>query len=602
MTAQSTMGSTLVMRLVLERLDVNDRALNGRLVCKDSYEFLRLPRHWTVRLGQPLPPSTGDAAWQSHLLRAFRGLTFIAKAQVLKIAVASGSEANLELAWGLLRPCLFPELLLPHDFSRFQPRVLTVVGTADPGSAAIASGHDHLLPWLIQNSCPLDPDDMLIAAAQHCSMEGMLHLWQSIGGARCLANDAYLRCEVAGAAGRSHTAAIAKLSWLLSARESARTQQQKQELMQRAAKGAAARGSLPVLQWLLDKGLDVRGAQGGLQTLATGLRHGHVAVADWLVDVAGYPLPPQQQHDELNAVWFSAGWSGSMRPISWLLGRGVPVHGVASGLRGAAYSGHLEAVQFLHAEHGLPLTAEVFSHAAASRSMPTVQWLLQAGCPMGREAYRRAAEQGDGGMVLWLAQEAGCPWDAGTTATVIDRWRRGAESSARLLPAVRALVEAGCPAGCAQGQGPATLDAAVRRGHLPVARYLHEECGVGFGPYTLTLAAQGGCEPVLEWLVGAGCGPGTGYPYAKAATYGDLATLCCLHRLGVPLGDAGWWRALNVYNVPLAAVRWLVEHGAPWDEEGAGRVIAHARRSVRLGNEVSLAWLDARMAERPAAV
>ncbi len=144
------------MRLVLERLDVNDRALNGRLVCKDAFEHLRLPRHWTVRLGQPLPPSAGDAAWQSHVLRAFRGLTFAAKAQVLKVAVASGSEANLELAWGLLRPCLFPELLLPHDFSHFEPRALNAVRIPDPGSAAIAAGHVNLLPWLIQNCCPLN--------------------------------------------------------------------------------------------------------------------------------------------------------------------------------------------------------------------------------------------------------------------------------------------------------------------------------------------------------------------------------------------------------------------------------------------------------------
>ncbi len=473
---------------------------------------------------------------------------------------------------------------------------------------------------------------MLTAAAEHCSIEGMLQFWQLVGEARCPYQEDFLRCEMAKAAGQSDADATAKLSWLLSAPESAGTKQQ-QELLHYAAEGPAARGSLPMLQWLLGQGLDVRGAGGGV--LGTALGHGRLGVADWLVDVAGCPLPPPQQQQQqqqdyrLEGVWQCAGMSGSMQPIRWLLGRGVPVHGAA--ISGAAYCGHLEAVQFLHARYGLPLTAEVFSLAGGSRSMPTAQWLLQAGCPMGPEAYRRAAEAGDGGMVLWLAQVARCPWDEKTLPHVIDCWPNGTERIAYrrttrpgnqhagpLLPMVRALVEAGCPprggleADGVQGQGPgggvqeqghgsAALDAAVRHGHLPVARYLHEECGVGFGPETLAEAAAGGCEPVLEWLVGAGCGPGTGYPYVQAQP-GDMATLLCLHRLGVPLGDAGWWRAPNVYRVPLAAVRWMVERGAPWDEEGATRLFAHARRIVRPGNEESLSWLEARMAQRPAAV
>ncbi len=590
MTTQVSMGSSLVMRLVLERLDVHDRALHGRFVCKDAYEHLRRPRHWTVRLSQPLPPSAGDALWQTHLRRAFDGLTFRAKTQSLKAAAASGSEANLELAWGLLRPCLFPELLLPRDFSRFRLRALHAVAITDPGSAAIASGHAHLLPWLIQNCCPLDPGEVLNAAATHCDMEGMLQTWQLLGGGSRPPDHKFWREEMARAAGRSDTAAVAKLSWLLSPPEGTETQQEQeeqeeeqqqeqQELLLSAAKGAAVRGRLPVLQWLLGEGLDAGGnLRRWHRTLAAVLLHRHVAVADWLVDVAGCPLPQQEQRWELEFIWMYAGWSGSMQPISWLLGRGVPLQEAA--ILGAGHSGNLEAVQLLHARYGLPLTAELFTYAAESRSMPTATWLLQMGCPMGPEAYRRAALQGDADMVLWLAQTAMCPWNEGTASSVISMWREGAESSSSLLPTVRALVEAGCPQGGVQGQGPAggggmqrhgsaALDAAVRRGHLPLAHYLHEELGVGFGPNTLAEAAQGGCEPVLEWLVGAGCGPGTGYPYVKAADHGDLATLRCLHRMGVPLGDAGWWRQLNAFSVPLAAVRWLVERGAPWDEEGA---------------------------------
>lgn len=424
-----------------------------------------------------------------------------------------------------------------------------------------------------------------------------MQLWQSIGGGRCFGGDEYERRRKAEASGQSHTDALAKLSWLLSRESTWATPQpqQQQEFMLKAAMGAASSGSMPVLQWLLDKDMDVCGSRRAVRVLANALLEQHVDVADWLVEVASCPLPLPQLPRELEDACFSAGRSGSMQPIRWLLGRGVPVH--AAAVLGAARSGHLEAVQFLHAEQGLPLTTELFSHAVESGSMPTVQWLLQAGCPMGPKAYRCAAEAGDVAMVLWQAQEAGCPWNAGTVSSVVDHWPRGAEGSARLLPTVRALVEAGCPPDGVQGQGPAALDVALCHGHLPLARYLHEECGVGFGPETLAAAAGGGCEPVLEWLVGAGCVPGAGYPYSKAADHGDLATLRCLRRLGVPLGDAGWWKKVNVYKVPLAAVRWLVEHGAPWDEGGARAISARARFDPRLGNEESLEWLHARIAE-----
>ncbi len=622
-TAQSTiMGSTLVMRLVLERLDANERALNGRLVCKDACEILRQPRHWTVRLSQPLPPSAGDAAWQPHLQRAFRSLTRFAKAQSLAAAAASGSEVNLELAWGLLRPCLFPEMLLPHRFNHFSTHANRV---ADAGAAAIAGGHVHLLPWLVQNGCPLDPNLMLPAAADHCGTEDMQQLWQLVGAGPSHQDIELWRCEMAEAAGRSKIAAIAKLSWLLSPPESAGTEQQQQQrrrrwyeqqvpdLLAKAAEGAAASGSLPVLQWLLGRGLDMAARQGDEHTghivLSAALRHGHLVVADWLVDVADCPLPQQEQQWSelaLEWMWFDAGRSGSLEPVRWLLSRRVPVRQGA--VRGAAKTGHLEAAQSLHARCGLPLTPSVFSDAAGSGSMPTMQWLLQAGCPMDPWAYYGAAEQGDAGMVLWLAQVAGCPWDGTTLPYIIDQWPKGAESITHLLPTVRALVDAGCPLGAAvevdgmQRHGSAALDKAVQHGHLPLARYLHEELGVGFGPGTLVVAAEGGCEPVLEWLVGAGCGPGTGYPYVGALRHGDVATLGCLHRLGVPPGDEGWWRRLNVYQLPLAGVRWMVERGAPWDDEGASRIVAEARRHALPGAEEASAWLEARMAERPPAV
>lgn len=53
------------------------------------------------------------------------------------------------------------------------------------------------------------------------------------------------------------------------------------------------------------------------------------------------------------------------------------------------------------------------------------------------------------------------------------------------------------------------MDTAAEGGHLPLVRYLHEECGVGFGLETLTAAARGGCHAVLDGVPG-----GEGMPRA----------------------------------------------------------------------------------------
>ncbi len=324
--------------------------------------------------------------------------------------------------------------------------------------------------------------------------------------------------------------------------------------------------------------------------LATALQHGHLHVADWVVAQEGFPQ--DWQGLDLLGLWRGAGGSGSMEPVLWLHRHGVPVH--RSHIGPAAEAGNLEAVQLLHERFGMPLTAEMFCDAASSGSVPTATWLLRAGCPMSPEAYARAAGKGSADMVLWMAREAGCPWGERTLAAVIRVWPYGTKGTTALLPTVRALVEAGCPHGDGTEAGSSTWQATAR-GDLPLLRYLHEEVGLGFGPRTMAAAARVGCEAVLEWLVEAGCGPGTEYPYVRAAAHGDLATLSCLHRLGVPFGDASWWREAKEVKLPLVAVRWMVEQGAPWSEEGA-KAIAEASKDYTHRDEESLAWFQERIA------
>ncbi len=125
--AQNDLPSELRLH-ILSLLPPNDLALGGRLSSRDAAQRFREVYHRTANLSWPLPPyaaasweaevpaqrglprSSGRAAWQPHLQRAVEQLRYEEKHSLLAAAAASGSEVNLEVAWHLLRPCVFPEL------------------------------------------------------------------------------------------------------------------------------------------------------------------------------------------------------------------------------------------------------------------------------------------------------------------------------------------------------------------------------------------------------------------------------------------------------------------------------------------------------------
>ncbi len=562
---------------ILEALPPNDCALTCRLVNKEFFKRLDQPRHRTARFSLPMPPHATFAAWQPHLQQALKQLTFCNKLDMLSAAASSGSDVNLEVAWGLLRPAL--------------AQGLSGAGTGVPDActSAVRSGHLHLLPWLLHHDVPLDVQSTLEAAARHCDLAGLQRVWALLANSpNSRGRDAgkIYHCELQSEAALSHRDVIPKLSWLMVKAGKDTAQQGQQSLLCAAAVGAAAAGSLPVLRWLRAAGMDLGGAlRNGsvpvysvVDVFAQALQHGHVAAADWLVDEAGAPLPQQEQRGEQETLWEEAGRGGSVAALQWLQRRGV-AGDMEQAVEFAAWGGHLQAVQFLHEQCGAELTASVFRAAAGSSSIPTAQWLLQAGCAMGPEAYRSAASMADGGMIRWLVGHAGCPWQRESIADVISVWPYDETGRPDLEASVRLLVEAGCPYGLDSG----SMDAAAACGRLPLLRYLHEDLGVGFGPGTMAVAARDGCEEVLEWLVGAGCRAGGGLgsdPYVAAAANGDMATLRCLRRLGVTWGE---WvlRAAVDMGAPPPVVRWLVEQGAPWDGEAVEKAEVKARGEER---------------------
>ncbi len=96
--------------------------------------------------------------------------------------------------------------------------------------------------------------------------------------------------------------------------------------------------------------------------------------------------------------------------------------------------------------------------------------------------------------------------------------------------------------------------------------------------------------------MGAGCRPGEAFeldPYLMAGLYGDVATMACLRRLGVPWHAQVLRWAVESCEVSLDVLRWMVEHGAPWDRRAVAEAVS--RKSVPKSQAESLAWLKARL-------
>ncbi len=588
----------------LQALEPNEVALNGRLVSKEICGRFSQPLHSTARFSMCLPHSASDAAWQPHLKQAFRQLPFNVKIDTLAAAASSGSEVNLELAWALVQPSV--SLIGLDETAHLEDPTWE-----DPGAAAIRSRHLHLLPWLAEHGCMVKPYDTLAAGLEHCSLPELQTVWELLGcGGKVLETFKSSNQYCLGrAASRLAGSDMAKLSWLLSVMVDPTTQRPLRDALMGAAVGAAASGNLPLLRWLCGQqglnlmweGADVLGPTGvetsSTRVLGVALQHSQLAVARWLVDELGGRLPLQvEQQWARGLVWRSAG-AGGDEAVSWLLDRGVPVHG--AGLQGAAEAGRLQTVRLLHEDHGVPLTKAAFEAAASSGSVPTATWLRQAGCPMSTHAYRCAASRGHTAMLGWLAGVAGCPWDYRTLSSVISSWPSDAGSMAHLEATVRELVAAGCP----PGGGTDDTDSvgwAARKCHLALVRYLHEELGLAFAHETLAQAACGGCEPVLEWLVGAGCVPEGGTdlepcmnPYTEAGRVGDVDTMACMRRLGVPWAKDELGCAV-AREVPLPSMRWMVEQGAPWDEDAVRDAMSEAYDGFR----DTIAWFEARLASQ----
>ncbi len=580
---------TVLLLHILSLLPPNDRALSGRFACRDAADALSGPQHCTASLSQPLPPHAApwaQEAGQQHV----RQLPFRHKFQLLSTAARSGSEVNLEVAWALLEPSVFPELLQGEQY-RYDPY-------PDPGTAAVRSGSLHLLGWLLRR-CPglVQSVGVLAAAALHRLAE-LQQAWKALldhstsdsrnnrnrssscnNGSRPNTRRVHLTQGMLDAAAKSHTPdAVAKMEWLLVAgADSCR-------LRESTAVAAARTGDLGRLRWLRD-----RGCPFGMLALCGALEHASLSVVQWLVGEGLCELPQGagEGEDSSSISWSTlmhaaAMGSDGVAKLEWLQEQRAPsLTGVGARLvQGMAVlaveAGRVEVVQYLLSAVGPAALIrdlsdqDTFGEAAAkSGSIQMVQYLVQeAGLVLSHKAYNWAAEVGRLAIIRWLALEAGVSAAGADLCEVVNQWPcRTLADSRDLLEALQ-LMEG---AGCGWWDPAHALDVAATRGDLALVQYLHRQQPTEVAQARfLAAAVSGGCEALLEWMAEQPGWHDNRYsPYIYAASTRDRGTLAALRRLGVPWGnETELVRAVGEWRCELPVLRWLAEQGAPVRDMG----------------------------------
>ncbi len=634
--ADPALPPELLLR-VLSFLPPNALALTGRLICKDAAQHFSQRHHITAFLSQPLPHREPSRTCSLALDKARQGVTalsFRRQLHLFSTAVASGSEANLDLVWAVVQPRVFPELLHSGPVERVARRGCP----ADPGVAAAKAGHPHLLPWLLAH-CPglLDPVATLVAFAQHCSLAVLQRVWEEWLGAR-------VGRTLAEAEARQPPGAEAGVDGPLKVGGWGRFWQQlldaaavctlpegggKVEWVLQVGAGhchvrpdtvsAAVRsGDLARVRWLVESHRGKQQQQqlweqGACPVLAAALQHADLSVVEALVRDGSCSLPDPGDTKACKSLVWHAAASGSVFKLQWLdEARGLLVVGEGAA-DAAARSGHLDALRYLWdqasgavAEGG----ARVLDAAVREGHVDIAAWLLQQGCTAKWFTIHLAVEKGDLRMLKFLVGNARVPRDDYLFMLLPDTWPDTSSAlDAELCAAARVLLNCSSRSSSSRVEHDLFwVDSAAGRGHMPLIRtMLSSRPGFTTLPAMFQFlqhqAVQGGCQDVLQWLEGLRAGGGGGGAAADASVLGtwqwsglkdallrgDLATATFLVGHGAELPPDAVTQAA-AEGCALSAVQWLA---GQWAVAGAVKV-AEVRRAMGVAKDRDVReWLAA---------
>jgi hypothetical protein len=295
--------------------------------------------------------------------------------------------------------------------------------------------------------------------------------------------------------------------------------------------GAARSGSLELVRWFQERGPAWRvewADSSDWCAMAAG--HGHVHLLQWALS-RGARMG--------DGVARSAALANQKATLQWLQLQGVRLS--ASVAEAALLGGHFQLLHWLH-EQGCPLDMRCGIRAASSGNLQVLQWVMDAGCLHdlnNRQVTAAAAGSGDFAKLRYVV-ERGFFLGPSTASAAI---RRGD------LPMLRWLREQDCPWNASE-----ICSDAVYSGRLEVLQWCHAQGGE-LGAEVLLMAVRSGPLPMMQWLREQGC-PWISSLYHEAARNGRLTALRWLKAEGCPWPRAGFtssYSAIEEWAAPFVA-------------------------------------------------
>ncbi len=246
---------------------------------------------------------------------------------------------------------------------------------------AARAGHLDVLVWARENGCPWD-SGTCSAAAKH----GRLPVLQW-----AIANWAPWGSSLYARAAKANQLEVLRWAFDNGCPLS-------EKAGRKAARLAAARGHVAVLEWLFARRPEVLDTE--LCAIAAGC--GQLAALEWAF-ARGKPGAIGGR------VCLAAAASGHLDVLCWACSNGCPWSADAS--TAAAYAGHLRVLDWGAANGCLALDEALFAAAAAGGHLGALEWAAAHHCPWDESACAFAAREGEFQSLRWLRAH-GCPWNA----------------------------------------------------------------------------------------------------------------------------------------------------------------------------------------------
>jgi len=241
-----------------------------------------------------------------------------------------------------------------------------------------------------------------------------------------------------------------------------------------------------------------------------------------------------------------AAWYGKLDVLNWLKSKGwFDPNRIGTGMRVAARKGNILILEWLM-ENGCHLDKNAFSDAAEGGHLDVLEFLKEKNCPLDPEdCMSGAARGGKLEIIHWLLRN-GCSFDD------VDKWTLFYAAGEGHLHVIKFFVENGYSV---NEIDEGVSSEAAAGGHLNVLQWLHEN-NCPFDEKTFANATRNESIDNLQWLLDNNF-PWDKKCYSEAAKFNNLEVLEWLKEKGCPRGDS----VLAVGNVSSEAKDWLSENG-----------------------------------------